>query len=149
MSFQLGFLLLCFIWGVLRIVFWTTISAIRSAILSNVLLWYAYHSSFSSILHPCPLHFLNSPCIVPFTLFTWATFTLTSSLCSALTLPYFLVQSSNFLSLYIISSSNISYTGSHWTSSLLLSRCLSSSMHISYTKVPGINIQRNGLQLHT
>eukprot|EP00026_Physarum_polycephalum_P009186 Phypoly_transcript_09299.p1 GENE.Phypoly_transcript_09299~~Phypoly_transcript_09299.p1 ORF type:complete len:415 (+),score=36.99 Phypoly_transcript_09299:118-1362(+) len=46
-SFQLGFLILCFIWGILRIIFWSTVS-VTGVILSNVLLWIPLNIQFAT-----------------------------------------------------------------------------------------------------
>lgn len=44
----MGFLVLCFIWGILRIVFWSTVDVITSAITSNVLLWIPLNIQFAT-----------------------------------------------------------------------------------------------------
>jgi len=47
-SFQLGFLLLCFVWGVLRVVFWSLFYQIISGTVGEVLLWIPLNFQFAT-----------------------------------------------------------------------------------------------------
>lgn len=47
-SFQLGFLLLCFIWGVLRILFWSLFSDLFSNAFGEILIWIPLNFQFAT-----------------------------------------------------------------------------------------------------